>query len=173
MKRNKAQLLPACVLALFSQASRAQTVELVPVVSKPVSQTIELPGEFLPFQSVSLHARVPGYVESVLVDRGSVVKPGDLLVELTTPEMSSQIAEAESKVQAAEADRLQSEAQLAAAQSTYERIKKAAETPGAIAGNELIQAEKQVDAAKALLSSREHAKAAAEGAVRSLQDLKA
>ena len=34
--------------------------------------------------------------------------------------MAAQIAEAQSKVQAAEADRLQAEAQLAAAQSTYD-----------------------------------------------------
>ena len=87
--------------------------------------------------------------------------------------MNAQIAEAESKVQAAEADRLQAEAQLAAAQSTYERMKKAAETPGAIAGNEVIQAEKQVDSAKALLNSRQQAINAVEGAVRSLKDLQA
>ncbi len=61
---------------------------------------------------------MPGYVERVLVDRGSVVKQGELLVELSAPEMQAQIAEAESKVQAAESDRLQAEAQLAAAQST-------------------------------------------------------
>jgi RND family efflux transporter MFP subunit len=132
---------------------------------------VELPGEFLPFLTVSLHARVPGYVERVLVDRGSIVKQGDLLVELSAPEMNAHIAEAESKVQAAEADRLQAEAQLAAAQSTYERLKKAAETVGAIAGNELIQGEKQVDAAKAMLNSRQQAGKAAEAAVRSLKDL--
>jgi RND family efflux transporter MFP subunit len=130
-----------------------------------------LPGEFLPFLTVSLHARVPGYVERVLVDRGSMVKQGDLLAEMSAPEMSAQIAEAESKVQALEADRLQAAAQLAAAQSTYEELKKAAETPGAIAGNELIQAEKQVDAASALLNSRQQAGKAAESAVRSLKDL--
>jgi RND family efflux transporter MFP subunit len=110
-------------------------------------------------------------VERVLVDRGSMVKQGDLLAEMSAPEMSAQIAEAESKVQAFEADRLQAAAQLAAAQSTYEGLKKAAETPGAIAGNELIQAEKQVDAAKALLNSRQQAGKAAESAVRSLRDL--
>ena len=98
-----------------------------------------------------MHAKVPGYVERVLVDRGSIVEAGQLLAELSAPEMAAQIAEAESKVQAAEADRLQAEAQLAAAQSTYDRLKKAAETPGAIAGNELIQAEKQVEAAQALV----------------------
>ena len=171
MKRNRTLLFPISVLGLLVQVSRAQTGELVPVVSKPVSRTVELPGEFLPFLTVSLHARVPGYVERVLVDRGSMVKQGDLLAEMSAPEMSAQISEAESKVQALEADRLQAAAQLAAAQSTYDGLKKAAETPGAIAGNELIQAEKQVDAAKALLNSRQQAGKAAESAVRSLRDL--
>jgi membrane fusion protein (multidrug efflux system) len=172
MKRNRVLFFPICVLALL-QAGRAQTIELAPVVSKPVSRTIELPGEFLPFLTVSLHARVPGYVDRVLVDRGSVVKQGDLLVELSAPEMTAKITEAESKARAGEADRAQAEAQLAAAQSTYERMKKAAETPGAIAGNELIQTEKQVDAAKAVLNSRQQANKAAEAAVRSLKDLQA
>jgi len=151
----------------------SQTGDLVPVVSKPVSRTIELPGEFLPFLIVSLHARVPSYVDRVLVDRGSIVKQGDLLAELSAPEMAAQIAEAQSKVQAAEADRLQAEALLAAAESTYDRTKTAAQTPGAIAGNELILAEKQRDAARALLNSRQQASRAAEAAVRALQDLQA
>jgi membrane fusion protein (multidrug efflux system) len=150
-----------------------QKIELTPVVSKTISRNVELPGEFQPFLSVSLHAKVPGYIERVLVDRGSVVKQGDLLLELSAPEMTAQIAEAESKVQAAEADRAQAEAQLQAAQSTYERMKKAAETPGAIAGNELIQVEKLVDAAKALLNSRQQASRAAEASVQSLKDMQA
>ena len=148
-----------------------QNIELAPVVSKTISRNVELPGEFQPFLSVSLHAKVPGYVERVLVDRGSAVKQGDLLVELSAPEMTAQIAEAESKVQAAEADRAQAEAQLQAAQSTSERMKEAAETPGAVAGNELIQAEKQVDAAQALLNSRQQASRATEAMVQSLKDM--
>lgn len=164
-------LAPISVVALLAVPGWAQTGDLVAVVSKPVSRTVDLPGEFLPFLSVSLHAKVPSYVDRVLVDRGSVVKQGDLLVEMSAPEMTAQIAEAQSKVQAAEADRLQADAQLAAAQSTYERTKQASETPGAIAGNELIQAEKQVDAAKALLNSRGQASRAAESGVKALQDL--
>jgi RND family efflux transporter MFP subunit len=150
-----------------------QKIELRPVVSKTISRNVELPGEFQPFLSVSLHAKVPGYVERILVDRGSVVKQGDLLVELSAPEMTAQIAEAESKVQAAEADRVQAEAQLQGSRSTYERMKKAAETPGAIAGNELVQAEKQADAAQALLNSRQQAGRAAEATVQSLKDMQA
>ena len=171
MTSHNTFLIPICLFGLAGQIGRAQTGELAPVVSKAVSRTVELPGEFLPFLTVSLHAKVQGYVERVLVDRGSVVKQGDPLVELSAPEMNAQIAEAESKVQAAEADRLQADAQLGAAQSTDERLKKAAETPGAIAGNELIQAEKQVDAAKALLNSRQQAVKAAQSAVQSLKDL--
>jgi membrane fusion protein, multidrug efflux system len=168
--RTRMIFLPI-TLGLLAGAANAQPVEVASVVSRQVSRTVELPGEFLPFLTVSLHARVPGYVERVLVDRGSAVKAGDPLVELSAPEMTAQIAEAESKVESADAERLQAEAQLAAAQSTADRMKKAAETPGAIAGNELIQAEKQVDAAKALLNSRQQAVKAAEAAVRSRKDL--
>jgi membrane fusion protein, multidrug efflux system len=171
MMRTRTFLFQICLPGLLVQPCWAQTGDLVPVVSKPVSRTVELPGEFLPFMSVSLHAKVPSYVDRVLVDRGSIVKQGDLLVEMSAPEMAAQIAEAQSKVQAAEANRLQADAQLAAAQSTYDRMKQAAETPGAIAGNELIQAEKQVEAAKALQNSRLQASRATESAVRALQDL--
>ncbi len=146
--------------------ANGQAAELVAVVSKALSRTVDLPGEFQPFLMVSLHARVPGYVERVLVDRGSVVKQAQLLVELSAPEMTARIAEAESRVHAAEADRLQADAQLAGAQSTWEKLKKAAETPGAIAGNELTLAEKQVDAARALVSAKRQTVEAGAAAVR-------
>jgi membrane fusion protein, multidrug efflux system len=157
-------------LALAPPA-QPQGTELVPVVSRQASRTANLPGEFLPFLSVDLHAKVPGYVERILVDRGSRVDQGQLLAELGAPEMTARIAEADSKVQAAEADRLQAEAQLAADQSTYDRLKTASRTAGAIAGNELILAEKQVDAAKASLESREQASHAAEAAENAEKDL--
>ncbi len=116
---------------------------------------------------------MPGYVDHVLVDRGSIVKEGDLLADLTAPEMEAQVAEANSKFQMAEADRLQAEAQLAAAESTYERTEEAAKTPGAIAGNDLIQSQKQVEAAQALVDSRQKASAAAQSAAAALQSMMA
>jgi membrane fusion protein (multidrug efflux system) len=148
-----------------------QELELVRVVSKDLSQTIDLPGELAAFQSVELHAKVRGYLQNVLVDRGSVVKRGQLLAVLTAPEMAAQLSEAESKVQAAKADTVQAEAQLNAAKSTYDRLKRAAETPGAISGNELIQAEEQVKAAEATVQSRRQAKAAMDETVKAQQDL--
>ncbi len=162
----------AALALLLSSTGLAQS-ELVAVISKPVSRVVELPGELRPFLEVSLHAKVPGFVERVTVDRGSAVRTGDLLLELSAPEIVAHIAEAESKVQAAESDRLQAEAQLAAAQASYERLKKASETPGAIAGLELVQAEKQVDAARALVQSREQTAKVAQSAAQAQKDLQA
>ena len=159
--------------ALATGMAWPQAIGLVAVVSRPIFRAIDLPGEFLAFQSVAIHAKVGGYVERMLVDRGSVVKRGELLAELTAPEIQSQIGEAESRVQAAEAERLQAVAQLAAAESTSDRLKQAAETPGAIGGNELIQAQKQVEAARALVDSRQQAVRAAEAVVRAQKDLAA
>ena len=184
---------------LFLSPLYAQTIELVPVVRKPVSRTISLPGEFQPFLSVALYARVPGYVETVAVDRGSVVKQGDLLVALNAPEMKAHIAEAESKVQAAEADRLQAEAKLTSmeatlsslqaklksAQTTYDRLKKASETPGVIAGNELdvalqsaeaqrgdIEAQRAgIQAQRSSIDALRDKKVAAEAELRALQEM--
>jgi membrane fusion protein, multidrug efflux system len=166
MTRRKTYLMLTGVAMAAVRLACGESAQLAPVISKSLSRTTELPGEFQPFLIVSLHAKVPGYVERVLVDRGSVVKQGQLLIELSAPEMAAQIAEGEARVHAAESDRIQAEAQLAGAQSTWDKLKKAAETPGVIAGNELTLAEKQVDAARALMSARRQTVEAAEAAVR-------
>ena len=148
-----------------------QTVEIATVVGKQVQRELRLPGEFMPYLKVDLYARVSGFVEHVEVDRGSVVKRGQLLVLLSAPELTAQRAEAEAKTQAAESQRVQAEAKLVAAESTYDRLKAAAATPGAVAENELIQAGKAVDAARALVRAGANAVAATHAAVESLRDL--
>lgn len=162
--------LALCVFA-WAPLGRAQKIEFTSVVSKPVSRSIDLPAEVEPFLSVSLHARVQGYVEKINVDRGSVVKQGDVLVELSAPEMASHIAEAEARIQAIESDRLQAEAQLAALRSTYEKTQKAAETPGAVAGNELVQMQQQIAAQQALIQSKRQSAQAVEADVRALKEM--
>lgn len=143
----------------------AQPVEVAPVRSQAVERTIVLPGEMFPFQRVAIHARANGYLERILVDRGSVVKQGQMIATLSAPELTADTAEAESRAQTAEASRAEAEARLAAAQATYDRLKAASATPGAIAGNELVQAEAMVDAATAGVRSAESAAKAARAAV--------
>ncbi len=158
-----------CLLAAASMLP-AQKIEMVAVTSKATSRSVDLPGELEPFMSVTLHARVPGYVERVTVDRGSSVKQGDLLVELSAPEMASRIAEAQARIQAADADRLQAEAQLAATRSTLDKLKKAAETPGAIAGNEVVQVQQQIEAQQALIQARRQLSQVATANLKALQE---
>ena len=159
------------MLCAAAGVAMCQAINLAPVVSKPVSRTTEIPGEILPYLSVPLHARVSGYVEKITVDRGSAVDSGQVLVELSAPELASQIALAESKVEEAASSRAQAEAQLAATQSTLERLQKASQTPGAVAANEIIQVQKQVEAEQALVRSREGAVRAAQAAVDAQKDM--
>jgi membrane fusion protein, multidrug efflux system len=158
---------------VISHAAIAQPVDVVPVRSQAVERTTVLTAEILPFQRVTLHARANGYVDRVLVDRGSAVRQGQLLVKLTAPELTAQTAEAQSRVETAESAKAEAEARLAGSEATYERLKKASETPGAIAGNELVQAEKMVDAAKAAVRSADSAIRAARASVQAMKQAEA
>jgi RND family efflux transporter MFP subunit len=179
MRKRKLSLAHFCATVCFAVivfdsltgVGRAQQLEAVRVISRPLDQTVILPGEFTPYLDVAIHAKVAGFVQRVEVDRGSVVKEGQLLATVIAPELNAQRAEAEAKVQSAEAQRAEAEARIASAQSTYERMKAASATPGVIAGNELIQAEKQLDAERAKAAADKSAAEAARAAVRAVQEL--
>jgi membrane fusion protein, multidrug efflux system len=144
-----------CCLPALSQSPAH--VEMVKVESRSSARTVPLTAELAPFLQTDIEARSPGYVETVLVDRGSLVHRGQLLVQLSAPEINSQTSAAEANLHQAEAEVAQAEAQAAAAESTSAKLQEAAKTPGAVAGNELLQAEKQRDAAQALVDSRKAA----------------
>jgi len=89
MKRINAFSISAAGALVLTSLAFSQAQDFVPVVSKPISRMADLPGEFLPFLAVSLHAKVPGFVERILVDRGSRVDGGQLHAELSAPEMAA------------------------------------------------------------------------------------
>jgi len=159
------------LFAAASIALQAQTMDAVRVVSRNLDRMIELPGEFAPYLSVPIHAKVEGFVDKVEVDRGSQVAEGQLLATMIAPELNAQRAEAQAKVRAAEAQRAEAEARVVAAQSTYDRMKAASATPGVIAGNELIQAEKQLDAERAKVAAVDSSIEAAKEAVKAIEDI--
>ncbi len=165
MRNALVPMLIAC--AAFAQ----QPVEMVAVAAKPIDRKSPLPGEFSPYQEVEIHAKIAGFVERVLVDRGSMVKKGQLLAALDAPELKTQRAEAQAKVQAMEAQRAEAQARLVGEQGTYEHLKAASATPGVIAGNELTIAEKRVDAARAQVSAVESGIKAAQSAVQVIEDM--
>ena len=163
----------AIIAGMLSGTAFAQVIEVVPVISRALDRKIELPGEIVPYLKVPIHAKVAGFVDRVLVDRGSIVRRGQLLATMTAPEMNAQRAEAIAKVRAAEGQQAEAEARVAAAQSTYVRMKSASETPGVIAGNELTQAEKQMDAERAKVAAAQSSVQAARAAQKAVEDVQA
>jgi RND family efflux transporter MFP subunit len=121
--------------------------------------------------AVPIVAKVTGFVRQVDVDRGSVVKRGQLLATLEAPEMQAQIVEAQSKTQALELQRAEADAKLAAAQSTYDRLKAASATPGVVAENDVVVAQKTVEAAQSLVRSYENSIRAAQARAQAVADL--
>jgi RND family efflux transporter MFP subunit len=107
------------------------------VVSQKLSKHLKLPGELWAYRNVAVYAKVQGFVQKIQVDRGSEVKEGELLAQLTAPEFEAQRSEAEAK--------------LASDQATAKRLEEAAKTPGVVAGNEVEIAQKAVDADRARL----------------------
>ncbi len=162
----------SAVVLVAAPAVFGQTVQVTEVSAKPLERTAVLNGEITPFETVDLHARVSGFIEKVLVDRGSVVKEGELLIVLSAPEMQAQIAEAEAKVQVAAHRVAEADAKLAAARSTWEKLKTASATPGAISGNELVLAEQAVAAAQGEIDSARAAHVAAQASAAAAKDLR-
>ena len=161
-----------CLPGLVAQTGGlSPAVEVVRVVSKHLERTVRLPGEFLPFQSVAIHPKVTGFVETVEVDRGSLVKRDQLLARLVAPELSAQRAEAEAKLQSIEAQRVEAEAKLLSDQSTYQRLKSAAAIPGVVAGNELTISEKTVEAGQARVRSLESSSQAARAVLQAVKEI--
>ena len=93
-------LLPFVSISL-AVAQGAPKIPLVKVESRSLSRTVPLTAELTPYLQTDIEARVPGYVEKVLVDRGSKVRRGELLVVLSAPEMGSQTSASSAGTRAA------------------------------------------------------------------------
>ena len=102
-------------------------VEVVSVISRNLSILDRLPAELAAWQQVAIYPKVQGFIEEVLVDRGSIVRKGQLLVRLSAPELLAQTAQAQ--------------ATMAGDEATYRRLVKASETPGATSKNQVELAE--------------------------------
>jgi membrane fusion protein, multidrug efflux system len=137
------------VSASVSQSLPPTPVDTVQVVSRRLDMEIKLPGELQPYEEVRVFPRVSGFVKWIGVDRGSVVKQGQLIAVLTAPEIVAQKAEAQAKLLSAENQRIAGEARLAADESTYERLKVASKTPGVISDEELETSQKTAEADRA------------------------
>lgn len=147
------------------------TIDIARVVEQPLDVQLSLPGELVAYESVAVHPRVTGFVKAVAVDRGSIVRQGDLLVTLDAPEVVARRAEAQSKRQAAEAQLAAARAEAEADAATFDRLTAASATPGVVAGNDVAIAEKAAVASRSQVLAAEQQVEAARQAAQAVQEL--
>ncbi|MDB5273252.1 MAG: family efflux transporter subunit [Chitinophagaceae bacterium] len=116
------------------------------VESDRPQKTIILPGELKAWEWVDMYAKVKGFVKQVYVDRGSIVKKGQLLAILEAPELTAELSKRE-------ADVLEYKAKYKASKATYFRLVQTSKTQGAISENELDVAYSKMLSDSSIVSS--------------------
>ncbi|CAN5541426.1 efflux RND transporter periplasmic adaptor subunit [soil metagenome] len=166
------------------QVDAVRELPVVAVQSKILDRVDQLPGEIEAYQDVAIYPKVPGFIKWIGVDRGSIVKKGQLMVGLIAPELFAQANEASSKTQAVTGQLHEAESRLASAKAqvlevtakmegdndTYTRTKEASLVPGVVSANEVIVLEKVVAADREKLNAWNENVRAAENAVRALNN---
>src|SRR5262245_14808184 len=103
---------PQAQAAQSPTPAQALTVTITTVESRELNRQVRLPGELQAYQDTAIYAKVPGFVEVISVDRGSVVRQGQLLARLRAPELDTQRGEAEAKVRAAQSQRVEAQSKV-------------------------------------------------------------
>jgi RND family efflux transporter MFP subunit len=103
------------------QATFVPSVRVEQVAQRHGRLRVSLPGTTLAFEQADIYARASGYVLKRNVDIGDHVKAGQLLAEITAPEVDYQIAQLENSLQQAEATTQQNAANRSLAQVTWGR----------------------------------------------------
>ena len=99
------------------------TVRAAPVRASASTMSVNWPGTTEAFEQANIFARASGYISKREVDIGSRVKAGQLLVEITAPELDHQIAQAEATLAQMRASLQQAKANRDLAQVTWDRDK--------------------------------------------------
>lgn len=120
-------------------AETKQSIETAVVEKASFSENIKLPAQLLAYQEVSIYPKVNGYVKNVLVDIGSFVKQGQLLMVLEAPELQQLSLQAKEKYARTMSD-------FAISKERYMRLKQASLTEGAVSPLDLAVAKAKGDA---------------------------
>ena len=104
---------------------------------------IKLPAQLAAYEEVSIFPKVNGYVKTVLVDIGSKVSQGSLLMVLEAPELEQASSQAKEKYARSKAD-------FSIDKEHYQRLLEASATAGAISPLDLSTVKAKMDADSSL-----------------------
>jgi RND family efflux transporter MFP subunit len=71
------------------------------VKSMPLSRSLTISSELVPFQEIDVYAKESGYVKQLLVDYGTRVKQGQLMAVLEIPELEQQLMQDDAAIKSA------------------------------------------------------------------------
>jgi RND family efflux transporter MFP subunit len=75
---------------LVRQAAQGQPVLVTKLVGRSETREITLPGEVHGYYETPIYAKIAGYVKTLLVDKGSRVRAGQLVATIESPETDQQ-----------------------------------------------------------------------------------
>lgn len=121
----------------------AVSFQLGTLVRRDLTGYVRLPGILKPFDEVNIFPKEAGFIKELLVDRGSIVKKGQLLIRLEAPELISAVEAASSRV-------VQAQETATASKEKYDRLKDAARESGAVSPIDLDNALARMKADEAI-----------------------
>jgi len=101
-------LLTACTRGGGRETSAPEDspvqVHLTQLSVGPITRSVTLPAQVIPYQQATLYAKVSGYLKTISVDKGDRVTSGAVLARIEIPELVAARARQEAELRAAEAD---------------------------------------------------------------------
>jgi RND family efflux transporter MFP subunit len=156
------------VRAASEAADRPPRVSVVTARRAPEKVEHVLPGSARAFRETALYARTTGYLKHWLVDIGDRVHEGQLIAEISAPDVDDQLAQARANLNLAKRNLQVSEANLLLARTTLARDRRAGP---ATALEAIDQDEAQVKTSAAQVESAKASIQANEATVQQFVDL--
>jgi RND family efflux transporter MFP subunit len=152
----------------------AQPPRVTVTVARRMAPSAErvLPGNCLPLMEAALYTRATGYVSQRLVDIGDRVKPGQLLAEISAPDIDDQLAQAQANLEQAKANLVRAKADENFATSEERRYARLINS-NAVSQEDYESKVQAYGVAKAAVGAMEAAIKVNEAAVQRFSDLKA
>lgn len=113
------------------------SVQVFTLKKEPISKTLSLPAELLPWERAEVFAKVQGYVRELKVDIGDRVRKNDVLLILDAPEVTANYASSVANLQAAKS-------RYRTSQDVYKRTVLASHEKGAVSDSELERIKNQM-----------------------------
>jgi|ERR1035437_983566 RND family efflux transporter MFP subunit len=119
---------------------------IIAVKEQALATVLRLPAQLNAFEIVDIFPKVNGYVKDMLVDMGTNVKQGQILMIMEAPEVEQNSLGAHERY-------VRAQASYSESKDKYSRLLKTAETQGAVSPNDLLSAQSKMQSDSAWSNS--------------------